>query len=168
MKLVAATLKTPWAELSYIVDVESSPVVRACAFQSLNSLTKKAGPDFSLSELKTVSRIPGVTDKITNWIDGDLDAMNALAVSQPGGEFTQDCWKALRKVRGGSVISYQDLARRAGRPMAMRAAGSAMAQNLIAPIIPCHRVIKSNGEIGNYGFGVSLKNKLLLHEGVEL
>lgn len=168
MKLVSATIKTPWSSLSVIVDVEHSPIVRASAFQSLNTLIKKAGPEFSGTSIKPVAKIPGVTELILNWIDGDLDAMNSLKVQQPGGEFTQACWKALRKVRGGTVISYQDLARRAGRPLAMRAAGTAMAQNLIAPIIPCHRVIKSNGEIGNYGFGISLKQQLLLHEGVEL
>ena len=122
MKLVASTMSTPWSQLSYIVDVESEPIVRACAFQSLNALAKKAGPEFSLKSLKTVNKVPGVTDVIVNWLDGDLNAMNSLKVLQPGGEFTQECWKALRKVRGGTVISYQDLARRAGRRRGRRRA----------------------------------------------
>ena len=128
---------------------------------------KKAGPEFTNSTVKTVSKIDDVSQAIKNWLDGDLDAMNSLKVLQPGGEFTQDVYAALRKVKAGNVISYQDLARRAGRPQAMRAAGTAMRTNLIAPIIPCHRVIKSNGEIGAYGFGVQIKEQLLLHEGVE-
>ena len=85
---------------------------------------------------------------------------------QPGGEFTQDVWKALRTVKGGKVISYADLAAKAGRPLAVRAAGTAMAANLIAPIVPCHRVVKTGGALGNYGFGVDLKAKLLAHEGL--
>ena len=166
MKLIATTLKTPWAPLSAIVDVEKSPIVRACSFQSLNALIKKAA--FTQEKISLDNNLEGVIGVIENWIDGDLNAMKSLAVSQPGGEFMQDCWATLQKVNGGTVISYQDLARRAGRPLAMRAAGTAMAKNLIAPIIPCHRVIKSTGEIGNYGFGISLKRKLLLHEGIEI
>ena len=167
MKLVASSIKTPWVPISVIVDIEKSPVVRACAFEPLDTLMKKAGPEFTNSTVKTVSKIDDVSQAIKNWLDGDLDAMNSLKVLQPGGEFTQDVYAALRKVKAGNVISYQDLARRAGRPQAMRAAGTAMRTNLIAPIIPCHRVIKSNGEIGAYGFGVQIKEQLLLHEGVE-
>ena len=167
MKLVATSIKTPWVPISVIVDIEKYPVVRACAFEPLDKLMKKAGPEFTKSTLKSVTKIDTVSQAIKSWLDGDLDAMNSLQVLQPGGEFTQDVYVALRKVKAGNVISYQDLARRAGRPLAMRAAGTAMRTNLIAPIIPCHRVIKSTGEIGNYGFGVSLKQQLLLHEGVE-
>lgn len=168
MKLIASTIKTPWSPLSVIVDVESAPLVRASSFSTLSELVAKAGKSIDGHSIKKDPDLAGVAAVIKSWIDGDLDAMNSLKVLQPGGEFTQDCWKALRKVRGGTVICYQDLARRAGRPLAMRAAGTAMAQNLIAPIIPCHRVIKSTGEIGNYGFGISLKRQLLLHEGVDL
>lgn len=168
MKLVATTLKTPWVPISVIAQLENSPVVRACSFEPIDKLMKKAGSEFSKSSVQSVNKIPGVTEVIKEWLDGNLNAMNSLKVSQPGGDFMQECWSALRKIKAGSVISYQDLARRAGRPQAVRAAGTAMAKNLIAPIIPCHRVIKSTGEIGNYGFGTLLKRKLLLHEGIEL
>ena len=80
----------------------------------------------------------------------------------------QSCWKELRKIKGGKVLSYAQLAKNAGNAKAVRAAGSACAKNLIAPFVPCHRVIKTSGEIGNYGFGVSLKRALLEHEGVKL
>ena len=62
-------------------------------------------------------------------------------------------------------MSYADLAARAGSPAAVRAAGSACARNLIAPIIPCHRVVKSGGALGNYAYGLSFKEELLRHEG---
>mgnify|MGYP006279913925 CR=1 FL=1 len=166
MQLAGTTIKTPWSSLSVIVDIEKFPIVRACAFESLNSLTNKAS--FTGEKFIKDAKLDGVVEVIENWLDGDLDAMKSLKVAQPGGDFMQKCWSVLRNVHGGTVVSYQDLARRAGRPLAMRAAGSAMAKNLIAPIIPCHRVIKSTGEIGNYGFGVSLKRQLLLHEGIEL
>ena len=85
------------------------------------------------------AKLAGVASVVKSWVDGDLDAFRSLKVRQPGGEFTQDVWTALRKVKAGQVISYADLAAKAGRPLAVRAAGTAMATNLIAPIVPCHR-----------------------------
>jgi methylated-DNA-[protein]-cysteine S-methyltransferase len=103
---------------------------------------------------------------VNDWVDGDLDAFSQLKVLQPGGDFMQSCWKMLRKVKGGKVISYADLAQKAGNTKAVRAAGSACAKNLIAPFIPCHRVVKTGGAVGNYAFGISLKKLLLTHEGI--
>jgi methylated-DNA-[protein]-cysteine S-methyltransferase len=62
-------------------------------------------------------------------------------------------------------MSYAELAKRAGSPSAVRAAGSACARNLIAPIIPCHRVVKTGGNLGNYAYGLDVKEELLLFEG---
>lgn len=84
---------------------------------------------------------------------------------QPGASFSQAAWKAMRKVRAGKVISYADLAKRAGSPEAVRAAGTACGKNLIAPIIPCHRIVKTGGALGNYGYGLDSKEWLLRHEG---
>jgi methylated-DNA-[protein]-cysteine S-methyltransferase len=71
----------------------------------------------------------------------------------------------MRKIKAGSMESYAELADRAGSPAAVRAAGSACAKNKIAVIIPCHRIIKSGGAIGAYGWGANKKIWLLEHEG---
>ena len=71
----------------------------------------------------------------------------------------------MRKVPAGKTWSYSDLAKKIGSPAAVRAVGTACGKNLIAPIIPCHRIVKSDGAIGNYGFGVETKEILLRHEG---
>jgi methylated-DNA-[protein]-cysteine S-methyltransferase len=84
---------------------------------------------------------------------------------QPGGEFSQSAWRAMRKVRGGSVISYAELAEKAGSPKAVRAAGSACAKNRIAIVVPCHRIVKTGGGLGNYAYGLKAKEWLLSHEG---
>jgi len=161
-------IKTPWGPIATFVDVTKEPVVVAAAFSDIPKFLKKAGQKLDIVEFKTDAKLAGVTQVVKSWIDGDVNAFNTLKVRQPGGEFTQEVWKALRKVKGGTVISYADLAAKAGRPLAVRAAGTAMAANLIAPIVPCHRVVKTGGALGNYGFGVDLKAKLLVHEGVEL
>jgi methylated-DNA-[protein]-cysteine S-methyltransferase len=117
-------------------------------------------------DFKKDTKLAGVTSVVNDWVDGDLDAFSQLKVLQPGGDFMQSCWKMLRKVKGGKVISYADLAQKAGNAKAVRAAGSACAKNLVAPFIPCHRVVKTGGAVGNYAFGISLKKLLLTHEGI--
>ena len=161
-------IKTPWGPIATFVDTTSKPVVIGAAFSDIPKFLKKSGQKLDIVEFRKDPKLAGVTEVVKSWIDGDLDAFKNLKVRQPGGEYTLEGWKALRKVTAGTVISYADLAAKAGRPLAVRAAGTAMASNQIAPIVPCHRVVKTGGQIGNYGFGIDLKAKLLKHEGVEL
>lgn len=167
-KIIGYELKTPWVPMSVLVDVENKPIVVGAAFLPMTKFLRKAGQKLNIADYKKDTKLAGVTQVINNWIDGDLNAFNKLKVRQPGGEFMQECWKELRKVKGGKVVSYSELATLAGRPLAVRAAGSACSSNLIAPIIPCHRVVKTGGHLGNYGFGLPLKAALLEHEGIEL
>lgn len=113
-------------------------------------------------------RITAVSEKLADYFDGDLKAINSIKVKQPGGDFSQAAWSAMRKIKAGTVDSYADLAYSAGSPAAVRAAGSACAKNKILLIVPCHRIIKSSGGIGGYGPGVDKKIWLLKHEGIEL
>ena len=78
-----------------------------------------------------------------------------------GTNFQIKVWEALLKIPEGSVISYEDLARAIGKPTASRAVGNAVARNPIAYIVPCHRVIKQAGVIGNYHWGMERKKALL-------
>lgn len=166
-KIIGYEIKTPWVPMSVLVDVENKPIVVGAAFLPMTKFLRKAGQKLNIVDYKKDTQLAGVTQVINNWIDGDLNAFNQLKVRQPGGEFMQECWKELRKVKGGKVVSYAQLATSAGRPLAVRAAGTACSSNLIAPIIPCHRVVKTGGQLGNYGFGLPLKAALLKHEGIE-
>jgi methylated-DNA-[protein]-cysteine S-methyltransferase len=166
-KIIGYEIKTPWVPMSVLVDVENKPIVVGAAFLPMTRFLRKAGQKLNIADYKKDTKLAGVAQVVNNWIDGDLNAFNQLRVRQPGGEFMQECWKQLRKVKGGKVISYAQLATSAGRPLAVRAAGTACSSNLIAPIIPCHRVVKTGGHLGNYGFGLPLKAALLKHEGIE-
>ncbi len=84
-------------------------------------------------------------------------------------DFAKKCYHYLKQnVPVGKVISYGDLARAIGHKGAARAVGSAMKNNPYAPQVPCHRVIKSNGDVGNYLYGAEQKILLLLQEGVKI
>ena len=81
-----------------------------------------------------------------------------------GGAFHRTVWHALTEIPYGETISYGELARRIGRPDLARAVGTANGQNPIAVIVPCHRVIGSNGTLTGYGGGLDRKTWLLEHE----
>lgn len=83
-----------------------------------------------------------------------------------GTEFQKAVWSEIYKIPFGKLISYGGLAKAVGRPKAVRAVGSATGANPIGLIIPCHRVISSNGGLGGFGGGLPLKKILLENEGV--
>ena len=82
--------------------------------------------------------------------------------------FQSQCYEALKKIPPGKVISYSGLAKMIGRPLAYRAVGSAMNKNPFSPKVPCHRVVKSNGDLGGFADDINLKIKRLQEEGVEV
>jgi len=82
-------------------------------------------------------------------------------------EFQSLCYQTLKaKVPAGRVTTYGGLAELIGHPKAHRAVGSAMNKNPFAPEVPCHRVVKSNGELGGFAYDISIKIKRLQEEGV--
>lgn len=113
---------------------------------------------------KEVRTIPVITDLIADYFDGDLTALDAIKTRQPGASFSQAAWKSMRRVKAGKTISYAELADRAGSPTAIRAAGSACAKNAIVLVIPCHRIVKTGGALGNYAYGLNKKEWLLRFE----
>jgi len=120
---------------------------------------------FGSVEFDRVDRIPGVTNRIKAYLEGAADALEAVAVDPGGTPFQQKVWSALRKIPAGRTLSYGSLARRIGRPTGARAVATANAANPISIVIPCHRVIGSDGSLRGYAGGVERKRWLLEHEG---
>jgi methylated-DNA-[protein]-cysteine S-methyltransferase len=105
-----------------------------------------------------------VRDALAAYFAGDIDALDTIAVAPQGTEFRQRVWKELREIRAGTTVSYGELAARVGAPGAARAVGTANATNPICLVIPCHRVVRTGGALGGYGFGIERKQWLLAHE----
>ncbi|MDP8202853.1 MAG: methylated-DNA--[protein]-cysteine S-methyltransferase [Candidatus Tenebribacter burtonii] len=82
-----------------------------------------------------------------------------------GTDFQLSVWNELKKIPYGKTISYQELAHRVGNSNASRAVGNANGKNPIPIIIPCHRVIRKSGDLGDFGGGINIKRKLLELEG---
>jgi methylated-DNA-[protein]-cysteine S-methyltransferase len=99
------------------------------------------------------------------YLDGDLTAIDDVPVRQhTDGPFLAHAWHTLRAVRPGEPVSYATFAALAGRPAAVRAAAQACARNAAALFVPCHRIVRTDGSLGGFRWGLPVKRWLLDHE----
>lgn len=155
--LQAYQRRTPFGMLAVVARNE---VVLSSGFMSLAEAKARLG-----QVPITSASMPWLDDVVEAYLDGDFAPLMKVKVEQPGADFAQSAWRAMRKVKAGQAISYAELADRSGSPAAVRAAGTACARNWVAPFVPCHRIIRTGGDLGNYGYGVAVKSALLRHEG---
>lgn len=160
--LSRATIKTPIG-LLYLITHDH--LLLASGFESFAALQGRLEKVDQNRRVTTEKRISVVSDLIEDYFDGSLAAIDGISVRQSGEKFSQSAWKAMRKVPSGKTLSYAELAKRAGSAEAVRAAGTACARNLIALVVPCHRIVRTGGALGNYAYGLSAKEWLLTHEG---
>jgi methylated-DNA-[protein]-cysteine S-methyltransferase len=106
----------------------------------------------------------GLVEQIQRYFAGDLSALNKLHVETEGTPFQREVWQALREISCGTSITYAELARRIGKPNAVRAVGLANGANPVGVVVPCHRVIAASGALTGYAGGVERKRWLLQHE----
>jgi AraC family transcriptional regulator of adaptative response/methylated-DNA-[protein]-cysteine methyltransferase len=104
----------------------------------------------------TVARVVGFVEAPARGLDLPLDVR--------GTAFQQRVWRALRDIPAGETVSYAELARRVGAPAAVRAVAGACAANAIAVAIPCHRVVRTDGSLSGYRWGVARKEALIERE----
>jgi AraC family transcriptional regulator, regulatory protein of adaptative response / methylated-DNA-[protein]-cysteine methyltransferase len=107
---------------------------------------------------RTVAQVIGFIEAPKTGLDLPLDVR--------GTAFQQKVWQALREIPSGSTVSYADVAERIGAPKAVRAVAQACASNTIAVAIPCHRVLRNDGSLSGYRWGVQRKSALLEREAV--
>ncbi len=105
-----------------------------------------------------------VKRQLAAYFRGELKKFD-VALLLSGTDFQKAAWKELQKIPYGKTITYGEQARRIGRPKASRAVGGANRVNPVAIIVPCHRVIGSNGRLTGFGGGLDVKEKLLVLEG---
>lgn len=131
-----------------------------------------SGISFSDSALNTEEKhdVPDLFHLCKNQLDeyfqGRRQIFDSLPLVFRATDFQQAVWEHLMEVPFGETVTYRELAKAAGHDGAARAVGTAMNQNPLCIIVPCHRVIPSGGSIGEYAGGVHRKEWLLKHEGV--
>jgi methylated-DNA-[protein]-cysteine S-methyltransferase len=156
--VLGTTMATPVGDLALLVHDDTLVAAGFSSVDDQYSRLRAAPP------LRRVDDLGRFTEAMTAYFAGDVTAIDTLPVDQVGGPFRQAAWKVMREVRPGEVITYSELAERAGNARAVRAAGSACAQNLVAPIVPCHRIVRAGGSLGGYYYGLDAKSWLLEHE----
>lgn len=167
MSAAAAVLPTRFGPLLVLVEAgvegdRTAPVPGAVVASGLRTDIDRA----LLAEPADHAFLGFVAEAVADWDGGrDLDALERVPVSLPGGSFRPEVWRVLRDVAAGQTVTYRELAAMAGRERAFRAAGSACAHNPVAPFVPCHRVIRSDGGLGEYGYRPAVKRAMLQHEG---
>lgn len=110
----------------------------------------------------------GAASALVKYFDGDLGVIDRIAVEMNGTPFQKRVWDALRQVPAGKTATYAEIAVLIGSPAAVRAVGAANGANPVAVVVPCHRIIGSNGTLTGYGGGLKRKEWLLRHEGGRL
>ena len=161
MKTISyASMKTPVGSLTI---VERDGLVVASGFVAEDELLSRV-TDVNGTEVKRVRSLGSITEALEAYFNGDVYALDSIPVEQPGTPFRTRVWRELRKVKPGRTVSYTTLARRAGNPAAVRAAGTSCGTNRVAPIVPCHRAVRSDGSLGGYYYGLEMKEWLLNHE----
>ena len=113
----------------------------------------------------TQSRKPfrAVLEQLEEYFDGSRTRFQ-LTLNLQGTPFQRHVWKALQRIPYGRTVSYGEIAQQVGSPKASRAVGAANGQNPVSIIVPCHRVIGSNGKLVGYGGGLPIKTALLALE----
>jgi methylated-DNA-[protein]-cysteine S-methyltransferase len=105
-----------------------------------------------------------LTERVRAYFAGDLRALDGIRVATIGTPFQKRVWSALRRIPVGETTSYRAIAMAIGNPAAVRAVGMANGRNPVALVVPCHRVIASDGTLCGYGGGLWRKEWLLRHE----
>ncbi|ABF53991.1 bifunctional DNA-binding transcriptional regulator/O6-methylguanine-DNA methyltransferase Ada [Sphingopyxis alaskensis] len=97
-------------------------------------------------------------------VEAPTHGFDHIPIDVKGTAFQEAVWRELRRIPAGETRSYADIAAAVGKPKAVRAAGSANGANNVAVLIPCHRVVRSDGSLGGYAYGLPIKEELLKRE----
>jgi methylated-DNA-[protein]-cysteine S-methyltransferase len=160
VRMNTTTIPTPVGPLMIVAT--DAGAVRAAGFTGHPGELRL--PDGQRDAIRFRPDLGPISAAVQAYLDGDLTAIDGIPVEQPGSAFLATAWQALRETKPGEPLTYAGLARRSGHPGAVRAAASACARNAAALFIPCHRVVRTDGGLGGYRWGVDVKRWLLDHE----
>ncbi len=160
---ITAPKGAPFAEVMIAVDGEQLAAVDFSGYEA--RMERLLTRHYGTWKFTQKSNPCGFSACLRSYLNGELDALDAIPVSLGGTEFQRAAWQALRTIPAGTTATYAEQAQRIGRPKASRAVGAANGQNPVAIVLPCHRVVGASGSLTGYAGGVSTKQWLLRHEG---
>ncbi|GAA4204783.1 methylated-DNA--[protein]-cysteine S-methyltransferase [Actinocatenispora rupis] len=162
MPATTFTVPTPTGPFTVLRDADGA-VLASGWTDSVDALVGLPHPT-----LRPDSVVPGepgaVGAAVRAYLAGEVGAIDAVPVRQRSGEFLTYAWDVLRGVPAGVPLTYTAYAARAGRPDAVRAAANACGRNAAALFVPCHRILRTDGSLGGFRWGLPVKRWLLAHE----
>jgi len=161
-----AAVRSPVGEILFAADERALLALEFADFEDrlMAGLVRRFG-DFRPKR----ARDPlGIATALRAYLAGDLTVLDRLPVDAGGTPFQRRVWTALRKVPAGATWSYARMAKKLGQPAALRAVGNANGRNPVSIVVPCHRLIGTDGSLTGYGGGIERKRWLLAHEGARL
>lgn len=127
-------------------------------------LTGQVHPALRPDAVEEVAELGDISSAVEAFYSGDPAPAMSVPVRQQSGPFRAHAWDVLRGVKPGFPVTYSEYAALAGNPRAVRAAASACAFNAAALFVPCHRVIRTDGSLGGFRWGLRVKESLLARE----
>ena len=158
------SINTPVGEFNIIINHEE--VALDSGFGAIGELAKRL-PFMAEGFTLSVDRGHQYERVVRMYFAGQGSSLDEIDSSQSGSEFQEDVWRSISEIPYGETASYKELAEKLGRPVAVRALGSACGANRLVLIVPCHRVVKFDGGLGQYLYGEDIKSYLLKLEGVQ-
>ncbi len=159
MKLSSFELESA---IGRVQGIASNSGLCVLGFSNWKRVRNMAEGRFGWTRLGTIAPPP----ELVAYFEGDLEALANLTVDLNGTPFQKDVWRALLTVPPGHSTTYRELAVQVGRPRSSRALSLAVAANPVAIVVPCHRVVRSDGGLSGYAWGVERKHWLQAHEGM--
>lgn len=163
MTAIIQTLDTPDGPFTVLTDADRRVLASGWT----------ADPQAILQRLAPAHRPTDIRDGETDaaaavdaYYAGDLAAIDTVGVHQTGTALQLEGWRALRTIAPGRPLTYTSFAAALGNPRAVRAAASICARNAPALFVPCHRVLRTDGSLGGFAWGLPVKERLLAREGV--
>ena len=150
--------------LKLLVGVENSTIIFSHSIKSERdkNMVLDLERKFFNNLIEDKNKLQWVESKLKDYLNGgSYEPSEEDVLFSRGTDFEIRVWKTLKSIKKGCMISYKELAKKSGFKNAERAVGNAMRKNYLLLFVPCHRVIKSNGEIGNFSAGKNIKIKLL-------
>jgi O-6-methylguanine DNA methyltransferase len=161
-KVYYSSLNSPFLKKVFVASTENG-VCMVDFLTSERAFLKSLGKKFPGEIVKDDRKNQKVLSQLRKYLKGELRRFDCR-LDMRGTSFEKKVWSALKKIPYGKKRSYKEVAEAVGHPRAFRAVGNANGSNSIPLIIPCHRVIESDGGLGGFGHGLKVKKQLLALE----
>jgi len=161
MTAIIQTIDTPDGPFTILADERQRVLASGWTDDAERILSRLRARPAGVREADT-----DAADAARAYYAGDIAAIADVPVAQDGTALQQAGWSALRRIAPGRPLTYTEFAAALGQPSAVRAAASICARNAPALFVPCHRVLRSDGSLGGFAWGLAVKQSLLAREAV--